>query len=62
LGTHWEFGRNIKGTSWDKRKMKKSPPSPEKTRANHECMLSLLIGCMKFVFPKLFVAIFVSRI
>ncbi len=25
-------------------------------------MLSLLIGCMKFVFPKLFVAIFVSRI
>jgi hypothetical protein len=39
-----------------------SPPSPtpqkEKTRANHECMLSHLIGCMKFLFIKLFVTIF----
>jgi hypothetical protein len=34
------------------------PPQKEKTRAHHECMLSLPIGCMKFLFPKLFVTIF----
>jgi hypothetical protein len=34
--------------------MKKIPPPlpKEKTRANHECMLSLPIGCMKFLFSK----------
>jgi hypothetical protein len=34
------------------------PPEKEKTRANHECMLSHPIGCIKFLFPKLFVTIF----
>jgi len=35
-----------------------APSQNEKTRAHHECMLSLPIGCMKFLFPKLFVTIF----
>jgi hypothetical protein len=34
-----------------------SPPQKEKDRIVHECMLSLSIGCMKFLFPKLFVTI-----
>jgi hypothetical protein len=34
-------------------------PQKEKTRAHHdECMLSLPIGCMKNLFPKLFITIF----
>jgi hypothetical protein len=48
------------------RKTKNTPPAPpfprpspkEKTTAHHECMLSLPIGCMKFLFPKLLVTIF----
>jgi hypothetical protein len=36
-----------------------SPSSPkEKNWTPHECMLSLLVGCMKLLFPKLFVTIF----
>jgi len=66
IGKHIGNLGNIKGTCWEhvgnKGKMKKIPPRQEKTRANHECMLSLPIGCMKFLFPKLFVPIFVSRI
>jgi hypothetical protein len=35
------------------------PPRKKKTRAHRqECMLSLPIGCLKFLFPKLFIAIF----
>jgi hypothetical protein len=36
------------------------PPSPKgkKWTPHHEGMLSLLIGCMKLLFPKLFVTIF----
>jgi hypothetical protein len=34
------------------------PPPKEKTWAHHECMLSLPIGCMKSLFPKLLVTIF----
>jgi hypothetical protein len=45
-----------------KEKQKKSSPSPqnlkdEKSR-HFECMLSLPIGWMKFLFPTLFVTIF----
>jgi len=44
------------------RKTKKTnppiPPKKEKTRAHHECVLSLRIGCKNFLFPKLFVTIF----
>jgi hypothetical protein len=43
--------------------MKKNlPPTTqnlkEKKSRHFECMLSLPIGCMKFLFPKLFVTIF----
>jgi hypothetical protein len=41
-----------------RRKTINNSPQKEKTRAHHECMLSLPIGCMKFLFPKLFVTIF----
>jgi hypothetical protein len=34
------------------------PPPQEKTRAHHECMLSLAIGCMKFLFSKLLITNF----
>jgi hypothetical protein len=37
------------------------PSSPKLKRKNSrhfECMLSLPIGCMKFLFPKLFITIF----
>jgi hypothetical protein len=47
LGTHWELEGNILGT---KEKEKKS--------RHFECILSPTIGCMKFLFPKLFVTIF----
>jgi hypothetical protein len=43
------------------RKTKKIPsshPTKEKNWTSHECMLSLLIGCMKPLLPKLFVTIF----
>jgi len=33
-------------------------PQKEKKWTIHECMLTLSIGCMKFLFPKLFVTIF----
>jgi len=35
-----------------------SPHQKEKDRAHHECKLSLLIGSLKVLFPKLFVTIF----
>jgi hypothetical protein len=42
---------------------KKSSPTPtqnlKENKSRHfECMLSLPIGCMKFLFPKLFATIF----
>jgi len=57
MGTHWELEGN-------KRKMKKIPTPPNlpklqrEKKNTFECMLSLPIGCMKFLFPKLFVTIF----
>jgi hypothetical protein len=39
------------------RKTKNNYPQKEKTRAHHECMLSLPIGYMKFLSPKLFITI-----
>jgi hypothetical protein len=46
-----------------KKNIKQLPPFPsslqkEKTKAHHECMLSLPIGYMKFLFPKLLVTNF----
>jgi hypothetical protein len=34
------------------------PPKEREKQAYHECMLSLPIGCMKFLFSKLLVTIF----
>jgi len=59
MGTHWELEGNTLGTM-EKRK-KTSPPNlklKRKKSRHFECMLSLPIGCMKFLFPKLFITIF----
>jgi hypothetical protein len=40
------------------KKYKKIPPQKKKNWIIHECMLSLPIGCMKFLFPELLVTIF----
>jgi hypothetical protein len=52
----------LKGTCWEQRKNEKNPSSPHPKLKNEkfrhfECMLSLPIGWMKFLFPKLFVPI-----
>jgi hypothetical protein len=57
--TYWEHI----GNKEEKQKKKNLPPphpqrEKKKNRAHHECMLSLPIGCMKFLFPKLLVTIF----
>jgi hypothetical protein len=70
LGTHYgttqeleECQGNMLGTDWEHRRKKQTitpPPTPPpkgKNRAHNECMLSLPVGCMKFLFPKLFVTI-----
>jgi hypothetical protein len=54
------------GTHWEQRENEKIPPLPrtptqnlkEKKSRHFDCMLSLPIGCMKFLFPKLFLTIF----
>jgi hypothetical protein len=48
---YWEEGRKVKIT----------PPTPApkgKNRAHLECVLGFPIGCIKFLFPKLFITIF----
>jgi len=64
METSWELKGNMLGT---KGKINKSFPHPlttptqnlkEKKTRHFECMLSLPIGCIKFLFPKLFVTIF----
>jgi len=57
LRTRWEPIGNLKGTCWDQRKNEKNPPprAPNlkgKISRHLECMLSLLIGCMKFLCSK----------
>jgi hypothetical protein len=46
-GTYWEPDGNLKGTKEN-----------EKKSRYFECMLSLPIDCMKFLFSKLFITIF----
>jgi hypothetical protein len=50
------------GNKEEKQKIPLPPPAPppqkEKIWTVHECKLSLPHGCMKFLFPKLFVTIF----
>jgi hypothetical protein len=54
MGTHWELERNMLGTKV-KRKRSPTPKLKRKKSRHFECMLSLPIGCMKFLFSKLFV-------
>ncbi len=62
-GTWWKPHGNMIRTQ-NKRSLPPSP-SPKKKNYNwttpHECMLSLLISCMKLLFPKLFVTVFGLR-
>jgi hypothetical protein len=54
LGTSWEhFGNKGKN-----KKMTALAPLKEKNWIVHECILSLPIACMKFLFPKLLVTSF----
>jgi hypothetical protein len=66
MRTHWELGEpqeNMMRTHWEQgRKTKENSPHPTpppkgRNRAHHEYILSLPIGYMKFLFPKLFVTI-----
>jgi hypothetical protein len=60
MGTHWE----LEGNTLEQRKKRKKTSLPpnlklKRKKSRHlECMLSLPIGCMKFLFPKLFITIF----
>jgi hypothetical protein len=63
MGAHWELKGNMLGTKEKRKKSSFPPPSPpgklKRKKSRHfECMLSLPIGCMKFLFLKLFVTIF----
>ncbi len=52
MGTWWEHIANTLGT-----RGKKLPPPPP-PGAHQECIQSILIGCIKLLFSKLFVTIF----
>jgi hypothetical protein len=60
MGTSWE----LKGNKGKKKKILPPPPCrphpkfKRKKSRHFECMLSLPIGCIKFLFPKLFITIF----
>jgi len=57
-GTHWE----LVGTKEKRQKSFCPPPQPDQTQKKKkrhlECMLSLPIGCMKLLFPKLVGVVF----
>jgi len=52
LGTSWEQGGKTKNS------LPPTLPPKANNRSHLYCMLNLPIGCMNFVFPKLFVTIF----
>jgi hypothetical protein len=63
-GTHWAHDGNLEGTYWEQRKNEKKSPLPPPTKLKRKKksrhfkhMLSLPIGCMKFLLPKLFITI-----
>ncbi len=61
--TNWELGKPYGNMMIENKEEKQKIPLPtaprkEKNWTVHECMLSLPIGYMKFLFPKLFVTIF----
>jgi len=57
LGTLWKLHGNTLETREKTKKMTALPPLKEKNWIVHECILSLPIGCMKFLFPKLLVTV-----
>ncbi len=54
MKTCWEHIGNME----DNQKNFPHPTPKGKNKAHHECVVSFLIGCMKLLFPKLFVTIF----
>jgi hypothetical protein len=56
---YWEPFGNLRGTYWEEggkiTKNSSHPTSTRKKKAHHEGMLSLPIGCRKFLFQKLLV-------
>jgi hypothetical protein len=60
--TFGEPDGNLKGTCREQRKNEKNHPPTQnlevKNSRHSESMLSLPIGCMKFLFSKLFITIF----
>jgi hypothetical protein len=61
MGTRWELEGNMSGTKELLKILPQLAPAPKsfktKKSRHFECMLSLPIGCMKFLFPKLFITI-----
>jgi hypothetical protein len=61
MGTRWELEGNMSGTKELIKILPQPAPAPKsfktKKSRHFECMLSLPIGCMKFLFPKLFITI-----
>jgi hypothetical protein len=56
MGTHWEVERNIEGTCWEQRKNGINPPPPPPKTSKKNKLRHL--GCMLFLFSKLFITIF----
>jgi hypothetical protein len=60
LGIPWELDGNTFAV--DKKNQKKvhspTPEKPERKKKKKRCTLSLLIGCIKYLFPKVFVTIY----
>ncbi len=61
-GITWEPHGNMTGTHWEQggknNNVPSSPPPKEGYWISRECMLNLPLGCMKLLFPKMFVTIF----
>jgi hypothetical protein len=57
FGTFWKFDGN-KGKTQNASPLAHQKEKKLDHQTIHEYMLHLLIGCMKFLFPKLFVTIF----
>jgi hypothetical protein len=60
MGTHWELERNMLGTKIKRKNLllPLPPPKLKRKKLRHfERMLSLPIGCMKFLFQNLFITI-----
>jgi hypothetical protein len=63
-GTLGEHDWNTRIPHWEQKRKKKPPPTPKpkkqtkkKTKAL-ECILSILIGCLNFLFSKLLITTF----